>query len=223
MDIEAITERVVVAGGDTDKFIKAIRQSGKTGNDIKAMVNVILRQAEREDWLVTYDGKEVMDVLDGLLKKRGLKDKRLRDSMSILIGKTILGSMSPRMWSMIADAVDKADRTSSKTAAQNLSVKNDMRTRKGVEFFEGEDLRVIDYGGSPYYMVRLQTDDGRRLAVPPTKGFKFIKGFPKTPSARQMERWMDTGSAKAIDGSRVDPDGYSSSGAPSWLLVLGMI
>ena len=45
----------------------------------------------------------------------------------------------------------------------------------------------------------------------------------KAPSVNTMYRWMDTGKAKAIDGCKVEPDGYCLHGKPSWLIVLGVI
>ncbi len=44
----------------------------------------------------------------------------------------------------------------------------------------------------------------------------------KEPSLATLEKWSE-GLAKAVDGSPVDPDGYSPDGAPSWLIVCGLI
>jgi hypothetical protein len=44
----------------------------------------------------------------------------------------------------------------------------------------------------------------------------------KEPSDASLEKWSE-GLAKAVDGAQVDPDGYSPDGAPSWLLVCGLI
>jgi hypothetical protein len=44
----------------------------------------------------------------------------------------------------------------------------------------------------------------------------------KEPSIDSLEKWSE-GIAKAIDGAQVEPDGYSPDGAPSWLLVCGLI
>ena len=45
----------------------------------------------------------------------------------------------------------------------------------------------------------------------------------KVPSIATMEKWMDTGIAKATDGCKVEPDGVCVHGKQSWLLKLGMI
>lgn len=49
------------------------------------------------------------------------------------------------------------------------------------------------------------------------------KATTKPPSIATMERWMDTGIAKATDGCRVEPDGKCPHGHNSWLLRLGII
>ena len=64
---------------------------------------------------------------------------------------------------------------------------------------------------------------GEKFTIPTYEAHKFVKGMPKPPSMRQIENWMEEGSAKAVDGKTVEPDGTSPSGAPSWLLVLGLI
>jgi hypothetical protein len=38
-----------------------------------------------------------------------------------------------------------------------------------------------------------------------------------------MERWIDEGVAKALDGCSVEPDGTCEHGSPSWLLAMGLI
>lgn len=50
-----------------------------------------------------------------------------------------------------------------------------------------------------------------------------IKKRGEQPSITTMERWMDTGRAKATDGCTVEPDGTCPHGCPSWLIELGMI
>lgn len=49
----------------------------------------------------------------------------------------------------------------------------------------------------------------------------IVKG--SKPSLPTLERWSDNGVAKALDGCRVEPDGTCPHGAPSWMLVIGVI
>jgi hypothetical protein len=43
----------------------------------------------------------------------------------------------------------------------------------------------------------------------------------KAPSLATMERWAESGRAKATDGCTVEPDGVCPHGCKSWLIVLG--
>ncbi len=43
------------------------------------------------------------------------------------------------------------------------------------------------------------------------------------PLLTTLDRWVNDGIAKSIDGCKVEPDGTCQHGAPSWLLVLGYI
>ena len=45
----------------------------------------------------------------------------------------------------------------------------------------------------------------------------------KRPTLPTMERWMDRGIAKSLDGCEVEPDGRCDHNMPSWLTVLGFI
>lgn len=48
-----------------------------------------------------------------------------------------------------------------------------------------------------------------------------VKG--SKPGLATLETWSDNGIAKALDGCRVEPDGTCPHGAPSWMLVIGVI
>jgi len=58
--------------------------------------------------------------------------------------------------------------------------------------------------------------DSHIFSVPPVK-------CKKPPSMKTLEKWSMDGVAKALDGCKVEPDGYCSHGLPSWLLALGYI
>lgn len=45
----------------------------------------------------------------------------------------------------------------------------------------------------------------------------------KTPSMKSLEKWTFDSVCKSVTGKRVEPDGWSDDGSPSWLLALGMI
>ena len=52
---------------------------------------------------------------------------------------------------------------------------------------------------------------------------KSEKRARRRPSMATMERWIDEGVAKALDGCSVEPDGTCEHGSPSWLLAMGLI
>lgn len=108
-------------------------------------------------------------------------------------------------------------------AVKSYSFLRDLRTKSGTEFKAGETIMLTSYDRQIFYLARLETSDGRKLALSCEHAYKVLRGFPKPPSFMTMQKWMDDAVAKAVDGSRVEPDGIAASGAPSWLLVMGMI
>jgi hypothetical protein len=38
-----------------------------------------------------------------------------------------------------------------------------------------------------------------------------------------MEKWVENGIARAIDGCKVEPDGICAHNKPSWLIALNLI
>lgn len=61
------------------------------------------------------------------------------------------------------------------------------------------------------------------LAKCAEKGYKVLVVVGVPPSITTMEKWMNTGIAKATDGCKVEPDGTCPHGHQSWLLVKGLI
>jgi len=47
--------------------------------------------------------------------------------------------------------------------------------------------------------------------------------YGEKPDLETLEGWEEEGGAEAVDGCWVEPDGVCEHGAPSWLLVLGLI
>ena len=108
-------------------------------------------------------------------------------------------------------------------AAKQYKLKKNVRTKKGDEFERGITFKVVSYDSKYPYLVRLESDDGRKFAVAPSSAYRIFERFPKPPSFRTLTKWMDDNVATALDGKRVEPDGFSPSGAPSWMLVEGLI
>ena len=52
----------------------------------------------------------------------------------------------------------------------------------------------------------------------------FCGKFSKMPSATTLQKWeWDGGFCKTVLGEKTEPDGHGPSGAPSWMLVAGII
>ena len=51
----------------------------------------------------------------------------------------------------------------------------------------------------------------------------FGSRFKKMPSISQLQKQELDGVCSTVNGKRVEPDGIDEFGAPSWLLVLGLI
>ncbi len=45
----------------------------------------------------------------------------------------------------------------------------------------------------------------------------------RVPCEKTLERWMNDGGCKALDGCWTEPDAACEHGIPSWLMALGMI
>ncbi len=95
-----------------------------------------------------------------------------------------------------------------------------IKTFRDIPLKSGE---VIPKGSQITFIGRFPKTDrtgvfnwnGRELRMRYTNVFK-------APTMRSLERWTYDGIAESVLGNRVEPDGWDSYGAPSWLLVAGM-
>ena len=88
-----------------------------------------------------------------------------------------------------------------------------IKLKDGTEIPSGTVCEIA-FNNTPIAIV-----NGRRIrcqSLP--RFFEF-----KTPSLRTLTKAMNDGICPSITGARVEPDGYDSHGAPSWLIALGMI
>ena len=188
---------------------------------------------------------EYWSDIDDLGREYGVRDWRVFSLVSIylygyaivkrgdIIGKT---NQEPKWLTKVLDNMEREREKTGCVASKNLigkrkvreSARNytllkDVRTKKGVEFSKGESLKLVKYGSKYPYGVKFQDESGNQIVLIAETAHKKLKGFPKPPSFNTMEKWMSDAVAKSIDGKRVEPDGFSPSGAPSWLLALGLI
>jgi hypothetical protein len=55
------------------------------------------------------------------------------------------------------------------------------------------------------------------------QGNHWLKGIAKPPTLNTLEKRMFDGISRSVTGKKVEADGYSYDGSPSWELVLGFI
>lgn len=122
---------------------------------------------------------------------------------------------------------DKIDRIAKNVIAYQYRLIKDVKTKRGAEFKRGDRVKLTQYNKSYPYTVKFERLDpakaGETMSLLVQIAYKYVTGMPKPPGMRQLGNWMEEGRAKAVDGKVVELDGTSPSGAPSWLLVLGLI
>lgn len=98
-------------------------------------------------------------------------------------------------------------------------LKSDLKLKDGTTYNKGSSVTVMFNTDGKIELCGLRDTpikvSARGLA-------NHVQGF-SMPSMASMERWVSNGVSKSVTGGRCEPDGYSCDGAPSWLLVLGMI
>ena len=104
----------------------------------------------------------------------------------------------------------------------DIELLRDAKNKNG-EFKTGERLKITGYSNKYPWTVRTETADGRKISFLVEGAWKNLRGFPKPPSMNTVEKWHENGISRSIDGQKVEPDGFSPNGAPSWCLVLGLI
>lgn len=109
-------------------------------------------------------------------------------------------------------------------SAKKYRLLRDARFPKlGFDLSKGTELEFVEFSKSYPYVIRLRTPDGKIVSFLLSNAYNTLSGFSRLPSINTLAKWNMDGVAKAVDGSRVEPDGFSPKGAPSWLLVMGFI
>jgi 3D (Asp-Asp-Asp) domain-containing protein len=80
-----------------------------------------------------------------------------------------------------------------------------------IDFSEKTPSRIYVIDGDKVYKTRL------------VNAQKYYTGINKAPSLRTLEKYSSDGIAKTAVGEKIEPDGFGPSGAPSWMLVMGII
>ena len=72
-------------------------------------------------------------------------------------------------------------------------------------------------------LIMILSANGITVRCRSTHWNKYFKTNSKLPSDKMIETWVYDGVCKSLGGNRVEPDGWSFDGTPSWLLAMGMI
>lgn len=65
--------------------------------------------------------------------------------------------------------------------------------------------------------------NGKKKRIGWNYAHKYFKGISKVPTIKTLQKWTNDGVCKTPFGKRVEPDGHDEFGAPSWLLIAGLI
>ena len=91
--------------------------------------------------------------------------------------------------------------------------------------FFNDGRTEYEYNGVFRPIRRLK--EGGNLAAWRASRLQLKPPYPVTakrvPTIATLNKWSVQGRARALDGAWVEPDGYSPTGAPSWLIALGLI
>jgi hypothetical protein len=104
----------------------------------------------------------------------------------------------------------------------NKSLKNPIKLKDGTEYAVGTNFELKWLADKPSITV-LVASDGREIKVGSIRLHKYF-GTPKPPATNTLMKWeFDRGVCKTILGNVTEPDGHDEHGAPSWMLVMGVI
>jgi len=109
------------------------------------------------------------------------------------------------------------------TEARSKKLKKDLKLKSGAVHPKGTPVSV-SYREVGYRWVAVLQIGGEEVKVNPKNLHVYIPGFPKPPTIRTLEKQDQTGNYKSVSGKRAyEMDGNSEDGAPTWMLVLGLV
>jgi len=109
-----------------------------------------------------------------------------------------------------------------KTASKKSTLSAELKLRDGTVYEKGTRAEVFFSERKP--SISEVEIEGRKIKIGTAKLYKYLRGFPKPPSMRALEKMGDAGSGTTVTGARgVEMDGYGPDGSPSWMLAMGLI
>lgn len=108
-----------------------------------------------------------------------------------------------------------------RVASKKTTLSADLRLKDGTVFTKGSQAEV-HFGRDP--AISEVEVLGRRIKMRTVRLHKYLRGFPKPPSIRQLQKWDSWASGPTVTGVRnVEMDGHGPDGSPSWMLAMELI
>lgn len=109
----------------------------------------------------------------------------------------------------------------SKTASKKTILSADLKLKDGTVYRKGSRAEVFFSERKPS-MSEVEVE-GRKIKLRTVSLHQYIRGFPKPPLRRALEKMDSAGSYTTVTGKRgVEADGYGPDGSPSWMLAMGL-
>ena len=113
-------------------------------------------------------------------------------------------------------------KVASKTASKKTTLSAELKLKDGTVYAKGSRAEVFFSERNPS-MSEVEIE-GRKIKLRTVSLHKYLRGFPKPPSMRALEKMDSEASGPTVTGVRnVEMDGYGPDGSPSWMLAMGLI
>lgn len=123
----------------------------------------------------------------------------------------------------IRHAIQTGDRMASTHTAASTVLKSDIKLKDGSTLQAGTPITIEFDKHMPSLVSLIVAGRPKPIKINPANLHKYFNGFKMAPSRATMEKWLDSGIALSVTGQKVEPDGWGSDDAPSWLLALGIV
>ena len=127
-----------------------------------------------------------------------------------------------RQWQRTVDQERKRNASVHKTASKKTTLSADLKLKDGTVYAKGSRAEVFFSERNPS-MSEVEIE-GRKIKLRTVSLHKYLRGFPKPPSMRALQKMESAASGPTVTGVRnVEMDGYGPDGSPSWMLAMGLI
>jgi len=111
---------------------------------------------------------------------------------------------------------------SARAASKKTTLSAELKLKDGTEYAKGSRAEVFFSERNPS-MSEVEIE-GRKIKLRTVSLHKYLRGFPKPPSTRALQKMDSEASGPTVSGVRnVEMDGYGPDGSPSWMLAMGLI